>query len=357
MMNIQPLTLQEILRQPDAWQQAIDTMDELAPALTSLMRTAAPDVYLFTGCGTSYYLAMVAASFFQEATGLAARAVPASELILSRSTFIPAGQKAALFAFSRSGTTTETVVALRQHQREALGPTVSITCRAGSPMESMGDLAICLPAADDQSVVMTSSFTSMLMASLLAAGALSRNWEPIPHLRSLPGLLREHLATQQALAERIGQDRKLEHFIFLGFGPFFGAACEGMLKLKEMTQVPCEAYSPLEFRHGPIATVGAGTLAVLLASDRAGEQERTVLRDIRNLGGKVLYVGGETPAADFACAAGVMVPEAARLLLHMPLLQFMAYYRAMALDRDPDRPQHLTQVVTLDEQELVRTRA
>jgi glucosamine--fructose-6-phosphate aminotransferase (isomerizing) len=93
---------------------------------------------------------------------------------------------------------------------------------------------------------------------------------------------------------------------------------------------------------------------VLLASDRAGEQERKVLRDIRNLGGKVLYVGGEAPESDFACAAGVMLPAAARLLLHMPLLQFMAYYRAMALDRDPDRPQHLTQVVTLDEQDLVR---
>ncbi|MDB4895215.1 MAG: hypothetical protein JWN15_1477 [Firmicutes bacterium] len=87
MMNAQALTIQEILRQPDCWQQAIDTMDELAPALTNLMRTAGPDIYLFTGCGTSYYLAMIAASFFQEATGLAARAVPASELILSRSTF------------------------------------------------------------------------------------------------------------------------------------------------------------------------------------------------------------------------------------------------------------------------------
>jgi glucosamine 6-phosphate synthetase-like amidotransferase/phosphosugar isomerase protein len=38
-------------------------------------------------------------------------------------------------------------------------------------------------------------------------------------------------------------------------------------------------------------------------------------------------------------------------------LQFIAYYRALALDGDPDRPQHLTQVVTQDEQELVRAGA
>lgn len=353
-MHAQPLTIQEILRQSHAWQQAIDTMAQLAPSLTTLMRDARPDLYLFTGCGTSYYLSIIAASFFQEATGLPARAVPASELILSRSTFLPVGQKAALFAFSRSGTTTETVVALRQHQRESLGPTVSVTCRAGSAMAGMGDLAICLPAADDQSVVMTSSFTTMLMASLLAAGALAGNWETTSYLKALPGLLQDHLAEQRVLGEQIGQAQEMRHFIFLGVGPFFGAACEGMLKLKEMTQVPCEAYSPLEFRHGPISVVGPGTLAVLLASDRASEQERKVLLDIRNLGGKTLYVGGVAPESDLSYAMGAAVPEAARLLLHMPLLQFMACYRAMALGRDPDQPQHLTQVVTLDEKELVR---
>jgi glutamine---fructose-6-phosphate transaminase (isomerizing) len=353
-MNAQPLTIQEILRQPDSWQQAIDKMAEVAPALTSLMHEAHPDIYLFTGCGTSYYQAIIAASFFQEATGLPARAVPASELILSRSTYLPAGQKAALFAFSRSGTTTETVVALRQHQREALGPTVSITCRAGSAMADMGDVTICLPAADDQSVVMTSSFTTMLMASLLAAGILAGNWETTAFLKQLPGLLREQLMDQQALGQAIGQNQDLKQFIYLGFGPFFGGACEGMLKLKEMTQVPCEAYSPLEFRHGPISVVGAGTLAVLLGSDRANEQERKVLQDIRSLGGKTLYVGGDSPESDLSCSAGVSLPEAARLLLHMPVLQFLAYYRAMALDRDPDQPQHLTQVVTLDEEQLVR---
>lgn len=353
-MTQQPLTIQEILRQPDSWQQAIDRMAELAPSLTTLMQEARPDLYLFTGCGTSYYQSIIAAGLFQEATGLPARAVPASELILSRSTFIPAGQKAALFAFSRSGTTTETVVALRQHQQEGLGPTVSVTCRAGSAMAGMGDVTICLPAADDQSVVMTSSFTTMLMASLLSAGALAGNGELTASLKRLPGLLREHLEEQQALGKEIGQNLAFKQFIYLGLGPFFGAACEGMLKLKEMTQVPCEAYSPLEFRHGPISVVGAGTLAVLFASDRAIEQERRVLRDIRNLGGQTLFVGAQAPEADLSCSAKAGLPEAARLLLHMPLVQFLAYYRAMALDRDPDQPQHLTQVVTLDEQDLTR---
>ncbi|MFZ5823820.1 MAG: hypothetical protein ACOY94_05765 [Bacillota bacterium] len=41
-------------------------------------------------------------------------------------------------------------------------------------------------------------------------------------------------------------------------------------------------------------------------------------------------------------------PIAARALLYMPPLQFLAYYRATAVGLDPDRPQHLSRVVSLD---------
>ncbi|HWI62937.1 MAG TPA: SIS domain-containing protein [Symbiobacteriaceae bacterium] len=317
-----PLTLSEILRQPATWQQAVDVTAALPPFPQA-------DQYIFTGCGTSYYLAIAAARFFQEFTGRPAQPVPASELILSSATYAAPG-RTALVGFSRSGETTETLVALRRHTR---GPVVSITCRADSAMSNMGDLTVVLPAADDRSVVMTSSFTTMLFASLLLGGRRD--------VGALPSALGAQLEDLRRRGEALGRDLSITQFIFLGMGPFYGLACEAMLKLKEMTQVPCEAYSPLEFRHGPISVVGPGTLVVLLGSERARAQEQDVLRDVAALGARTLAL---TPARDQS--------EAASGLLAMPLLQSLAYYRAMALGKDPDRPQHLTQVVTLDPSSL-----
>ncbi|MGE5590506.1 MAG: SIS domain-containing protein [Bacillota bacterium] len=350
-----PLTLREILRQPETWRQAIRVVGGLSARAKALVKEAKPDVYLFTGCGTSYYLSIAAAGLFQECTGLPARAVPASELILSAETHLPVGQKGALIAFSRSGETTETIVALRQHMARQCGPGIAVTCRMHSAMEDSADLTVALPAADDRSVVMTSSFTSMLLAAQVLSAYLGPNDSLLAGLQALPGRLQEQLERQRAFAEALGRDRSHQQFIYLGIGPFFGLGSEGMLKMKEMTQVPSETYSPLEFRHGPMSIVRQGTLAVLLSSDRASRQELDVLRDIRSLGGRTLRIGAEAEAggADLRFAVGGDLAESLRGLLYMPLLQMTAYYRAMELGLDPDRPQHLTRVVVLSEESLL----
>lgn len=354
--DLTALTLREILRQPRTWSDAVTAVSALEPRVRLLINETKPDLFLFTGCGTSYYLSIAAAGFFQEITGLCARPVPASELILSPGTSLPAGRKAVLFAFSRSGETTETVVASRVHRSRGSGPVIAIACRTGSRMEMEADLCIALPSADDRSVVMTSSFTTMLQAACLTAALLAGNDGLYRELAELPERLESQLEQQRAVGEMLGRDEALRRFIFLGIGPLFGLASEAMLKLKEMSQVPCETYSPLEFRHGPISIVEPGTAAVLLGSVRAAEQEQAVLANIRQLGGKALLLSG-APAGgpvDFAYSVGAGLSDTARSLMYMPLLQCLAYYRAMALGRDPDRPQHLTRVVTLDEAALVQ---
>jgi glutamine---fructose-6-phosphate transaminase (isomerizing) len=350
-----PLTLQEIRRQPSTWIQAIATVTELQPQLNSVLTADNTDLYVFTGCGTSYYLALAAAAFFQEITGRPARAVPASELILSHRSYIPAGQKCVLLAFSRSGETTETVVAIRQHRENHWGPTIGFTCRAQSTMGDAVDLNIPLPAADDHSIVMTSSFTTMLLAAELVAAQLADAPSLLASLNNLPETLRVQIEKQETAGRKIGEDLKLSRFVFLGIGPFFGIASEGMLKLKEMTQVPCETYSPLEFRHGPISIIEPGTAVVLVSSSRARPQELAVLRLVGDLQGYTVLLTdvGSADGAALVYTLGNELPDPVRALLYTPILQFLAYYRAVVTGHDPDQPQHLTQVVTLSETELL----
>jgi glucosamine--fructose-6-phosphate aminotransferase (isomerizing) len=75
------LTLREISEQPAAWSAALTRFEEDAARVDRLFGERPPDEVVFTGCGSSYYLSMTAASAFQEITGLRAKAVPASEIL------------------------------------------------------------------------------------------------------------------------------------------------------------------------------------------------------------------------------------------------------------------------------------
>lgn len=54
----------------------------------------------------------------------------------------------------------------------------------------------------------------------------------------------------------------------IGRGFDYATAYETALKLREMTAIPAEAYSPPDLMHGPIAAVGASAAAWLISGSR-----------------------------------------------------------------------------------------
>ncbi|MEZ4683336.1 MAG: SIS domain-containing protein [Caldilineaceae bacterium] len=70
-----------------------------------------PSTVLCIGCGSTYYLAQIAAHLIQSLTGRPARAWPSSELLLFDADTLLDPQRTLLLTISRSGTTTETVAA------------------------------------------------------------------------------------------------------------------------------------------------------------------------------------------------------------------------------------------------------
>lgn len=112
-MRNEHFTYKEIVSQTEAWSQAMDVI-----CATSLPNAIKYEQVLFTGCGSTYYLSMAAASLYQELTGRAARAVPGGELLFNPQTVLIVKRDGIpphtlLFAISRSGTTTETVKAVK----------------------------------------------------------------------------------------------------------------------------------------------------------------------------------------------------------------------------------------------------
>jgi glucosamine--fructose-6-phosphate aminotransferase (isomerizing) len=145
----------------------------------------------------------------------------------------------------------------------------------------------------------------------------------------------------------LASGRTIKRFVFLGSGPFYGLALEGMLKVKEQAIAWSEAYHFLEVRHGPKSIVDEETLVVAFVSPHAWRFEAGVLEELQGYGAKVLTLGADDEGGEWNVALPRGLSPFSRGLAVMPLVQLLGYHHSMAKGLNPDMPQHLTQVVKL----------
>lgn len=343
----------EITSQPTVWQHAVTAFQQRASTFQTFYNSRRFDRVLLTGCGSTYYLAQAGAALFQQYVGVNAAAYPASEIALLPDRVLVPNTTPLLIAVSRSGETTETIAAIRVFRERTHNPVVAVTCVPNSQLAAAADFAVVIPEAQEQSVAQTRSFASMLVV-VQAMAALLNGREDLGALALLGENAAEIINSYGELARTLGMDQRIERFFFLGSGPLYGIACEAMLKMKEMSLSYSEAYHVLEFRHGPMSMVNNHALVVGLLSEEAYEQEAAVLREMRGRGAQILAIGAHDNRAALDSDVHMVnldlkLPHWARPVTYLPVLQLMAYYRALSNGQDPDQPANLTFVISLDQ--------
>lgn len=337
-------TREEIHSQPFAWQKTLEMVEAQAADLDAFIRQGRFTMVLFTGCGSTYYLALAAAALFQDLVGLPARGLPASEIWLyPRSAYVSEG-RALLVAVSRSGETSETLQACRAFRASGGGQILTLSCYPEARLAQLGDLNLLYPAGQERSVAQTRAFSSLYLAVAALAAHLNGDAGLLSQMAHLPPACERLLVDYASLARRLGGDASLERFYLLGSGPRYGLACELSLKMKEMSLSHSEPFHFFEFRHGPKSMVDASTLIVGLVSESHGGAEAQVLREMQALGAKVLPIGESDTEVAFHSGA----EEAARGALYLPFGQLLAFERALSRGLDPDHPHNLDSVVFLE---------
>ena len=112
-------------------------------------------------------------------------------------------------------------------------------------------------------------------------------------------------------------------FTFLGTGWTYGLANEAALKLREAAGMWTEAYPAMEYRHGPVAVTGEGSIVWLFGTPPDG------------LGGEIAAAGGTAWFSD------------EDPLAELVRVQRVAVALARARGLDPDRPRNLARSVIL----------
>ena len=339
-------TRQEIFSQPEAWAAALDVLGRARQDIQGLDPAGRFGQVLFTGCGSTYYLALAAASLAQELTGLTCRAFPASELWLYPGSAYPAGP-ALLVAVSRSGETTETLRACEAFVADHRGGLVTLTCYGDMPLAGMGGLNLVLPSGQERSVAQTRAFSTLYLGTVALALLWAGREDLFASLADLPEAGRRVLDHYASQAAELGRDASLDRFYWLGSGPRYGLACELSLKMKEMSLSHSEPFHFLEFRHGPKSMLAPSALVIGLRSTLNGEYEGSVLEEVKNAGSRLVDLAES--GADVRLDSGL--DEAVRNVLYLPFGQLVAFERALSKGLDPDRPTNLDSVVKLKEEE------
>jgi glucosamine--fructose-6-phosphate aminotransferase (isomerizing) len=344
-------TLSEIFSQPQSWRTSLAKV-EASTEFRAAVQMARPGAeWIFVGCGTSYYLAQAAAATFNY-LNLSARAVPASDLLMYPALTLHAGQRYIPVLISRSGRTSETIRAAQMLEKDRNIRTIAITCADGQALEASCSVSLKLLEADEQSTVMTRSFTSMLLVLQNLAAGVSGNDALRAALMELASQVEPLLKQTPERLQLFANSRNFSDFVFLAQGPLLGIASECMLKVTESSCSYAQVFHSLEFRHGPKSIAGPDTLITFLLSESSYEAEVELLEEMKALGAATMVIANRVEqrvadASDFAIELKIDLPEYARLAAYVIWGQLYGVYYGLKKGLNPDSPNNLTRVVEL----------
>jgi tagatose-6-phosphate ketose/aldose isomerase len=346
-------TLREICQQPSTWIRTSELMRQSAPALCPLVEGLSS--LTLSGSGSSDYAGDCVRIALQRELGIDTRAIPGGTLLIHGSHALPVGRPGLMVSLARSGDSPESVGALGLMLK--IEPKIRhlvLTCNRQGRLATTFHhnskvTSITLDeATNDESLVMTSSFTNLVLAArfLGLVGHPDRYQELCEHLsRTASELIHEHLGTLAEVAKA-----PFRRVLFLGSGSRFAAAREAALKMLEMTagrvSIMCESY--LGLRHGPMSYVHQDTLVMcFLSSDstlRAYEADVLKEMDQKRLGLARIIVGHDV-SQNFVCAHDLVVPYHCPDVADedLPVLdaivgQLLALFRCLREGLQPDSP-------------------
>jgi tagatose-6-phosphate ketose/aldose isomerase len=351
-------TLREIAQQPLTWVETADgvpaRLDAIRSALTRVVGNGHSGTIVFTGSGSSLYAGECLSSALQARLRIPVHAVAAGEVLTHPSGWLPPNGPCLLVSLARSGNSPESCGVL-DSLRDTECRHLVITCnRHGRLATSYGDDArvttvVLNDKTCDRSLVMTSSFTNMV----LAGQVLGMAGDPDGYRTRGNELARLGADVLLRYADPLARVAREDYrsAVYLGSGCRYGSARESALKMLEMTagEVTTFPETYLGLRHGPMAAVDERALVVcFLASDpvvRAYETDLVRELGRKKLGARKVIVGHDVPR-DLAgpddvvvdVPGGVAMADEAAPVLDVLVGQLLAFFRCLAIDLRPDMP-------------------
>lgn len=270
-------TTREIHQQPVVWKELVTDLVEQQETfkgfLTSIYKKHDTVRVILTGAGTSAFVGdtLVPELARQNQQNVQFESIPTTDIVSNPTEYLFKEIPTILVSFARSGNSPESVATVTLGQEIVTDfYQVVITCNKDGQLAKniQGDdksITLLMPEkANDQSLAMTSSFTSMTIAAyvLFTEDVFTKD------------VATQVITSAEQLIERLGNtvDEVLgfdfERIAYLGSGLLAQLSHEAALKMLELSggQVVAIHESSLGFRHGPKSILNDKSAVVLFMS-------------------------------------------------------------------------------------------
>ena len=355
-------TTREIHQQPAVWKELVSSFFEQQETFKGFLES----IYnkhdnirvILTGAGTSAFVGdtLVPELARQNQKNIQFESIPTTDIVSNPTEYLFKDTPTILVSFARSGNSPESVatVSLGQEIVDHFYQVV-ITCNKDGQLVKniQGDrnsITMLMPErANDQSLAMTSSFTSMIIAAyaLFTEDVFTK------------GVAKQVIMTAEQLIESLGDNIddvlgfNFERIVYLGSGLLAQLSHEAALKMLELSggQVVAIHESSLGFRHGPKSILNDQSLVVLFMSQDAytRKYDLDILRELAAAeSGMKIVVLTETKDEEVEKLADWQIPvnsgkgslsnDFHLALLYIVFAQALALKKSIQLGITPDNP-------------------
>lgn len=293
----------------------------------------------FIGCGSSYCLAQSAETSAKIQLGIPANSIPAGDLMINFPFYRKILKDTLLVVNSRSGSTSEVLAAVKRAKKELNTPCILISAKTNSELGNIVDLNIELPWSFDESVCQTRTVTNFYTANLLLLAIINNDDSILNEIKIAINKGEEYINEYTPLLEKIAKDNIWNKVVLLADSELDGIANEAAIAFKEIPQLPSNYYHVLDVRHGPMVLIDDKTLVIMAVAPFESSYQRELIKDIKNKGAKVISFGSkEEIGADYHIKVSDYENYSVKGIPFIFISQVIAYYKALELGINPDKP-------------------
>ena len=350
--------LKEIYEQPQTINTALELdsslMDQMVDTIHERKNT------YFVGVGTTFYVAQFANYLFSSLSGRFIPAISSDEFI----SLAKVNNDSLVFALSQSGETFDTIRALKFAKSQG-AKTAAIVNVMGSSISRQVDNVILQGSGPEISVISTkAAFAQMITMALLALKLGLKNKtikrkeynQSISSLSELPNIIQNILNERSGFIHRIANRySKIKNWLYLGRGIYYPVALESALKMKEVAYVHAEGMPGGFLKHGTLAMIDGEVNSIVFIPPRSDKAlyEATIhtVEEIRARSGFVLGLHfDERGKNKDLFSEEIILPNVRPIVapfIQLVIGQLFAYFTAISLKRNIDKPRSLAKSVTV----------
>lgn len=309
---------------------------------------------IFLGCGTSYNAAKIGVNYFKElnSRGVTFDVIDGADFGMKD---VPIGRQTLLILLSQSGETKDLMNALEIGKKLNL-IAIGIINVENSLISRQVDVCLYLKAGREQAVASTKCFTNQYLMLLLLAlwfndceyNKYSTYYDALDTIeRDFNMIVNYDNSEINNLAKYLNNHTSC---YILGKHISEWIAKEGSLKIKEIASLHIESYSISALKHGPYSLLCKDFPVIVLANDDEYYTKiNSVVEEMKSRKAAIIIITNKENVKnkfDYLCY--IPVNNTLFPLIANVILQKIAYELALIRNKNPDMPENLAKVVTVE---------